>query len=377
MTECIVFWQRMLTPHMTELARQLTVKGATVHYVAEEILSAERSAMGWKAGELAQVSVHIVKTPRAARDLVDQFPCEAVHITQGVRSNGLVGAAQKQIAARRLRHFPIMEKVDLRGPKGRIKPFVYALRFWQLAGEIEGILAIGDGTPEWIARRAPKRVRAIPFAYFLSERRPHLAVPNPSVFRFLFVGSLIQRKSVNLLIEALAGLVERHFDLVIVGDGPERAQLGRRAEESIPGRIRFAGTLDMEASVDQISRADCLVLPSSHDGFGAVVSEALINGTPVICSSECGAAVMVRASGCGAVFTAGNLDSLRRCLSEMLDRGRIDAEGRETLATWARSLTAEAGARYLIEIIRRDRDVTGPIVPPWERNTTTDAEAAA
>lgn len=377
MTECIVFWQRMLTPHMTELARQLAVVGATVHYVAEETLSAERSAMGWKAGELAPVNVHIVKTPRAARDLVDQFPREAIHITQGVRSNGLVGTAQKQISARRLRQFPIMEKVDLRGPKGRLKPYVYALRFWQLADEIDGILAIGDGTPEWIARHAPKRVRAIPFAYFLSGRRPQLAVPSPSVFRFVFVGSLIQLKSVDLLIEALAGLAESHFDLVIVGDGPERARLGRRAEEFIPGRVRFAGTLDMEASVDQISRADCLVLPSAHDGFGAVVSEALINGTPVICSSECGAAGMVRASGCGAVFTAGNLDGLRRCLSEMLDRGRIDAEGRETLATWARSLTAEAGARYLIEIIRRDRADTGPIVPPWERHTTTGAEGVA
>lgn len=376
MTECIVFWQRMLTPHMTELARQLAVAGTTVHYVAEETLSAERSAMGWNTGELAPVNVRIVKTPRAARELVDQFPHEAIHITQGVRSNGLVGTAQKQISTRRLRQFPIMEKVDLRGLKGRIKPFVYALRFWQLAGEIDGILAIGDGTPEWIARHAPKRVLAIPFAYFLSGRRPHLAVRSPSVFRFVFVGSLIQRKSVDLLIEALAGLAERHFDLVIVGDGPERERLRRRAEESIPGRVRFAGTLDMEASVDQISRADCLVLPSLHDGFGAVVSEALINGTPVICSSECGAAGMVRASGGGAVFTAGNLDGLRRCLTDMLDRGRIDAEGRETLATWARSLTAEAGARYLIEIVRRDRADTGPIVPPWARHTTTGAEGA-
>ena len=35
MTDCIVFWQRMLTPHMTELARQLPVAGAEARYLLE------------------------------------------------------------------------------------------------------------------------------------------------------------------------------------------------------------------------------------------------------------------------------------------------------------------------------------------------------
>jgi glycosyltransferase involved in cell wall biosynthesis len=122
----------------------------------------------------------------------------------------------------------------------------------------------------------------------------------------------------------------------------------------------------MGEAVERIKASDCLVLPSDHDGFGAVVSEAQINGTPVVCSSACGAAGTVRASGVGAVFAVGEVEALRRALAAMLDQGPMMDVEREQLAGWAKCLTAEAGARYLLEILNRDK-ATNDIVPPWER----------
>ena len=43
-----------------------------------------------------------------------------------------------------------------------------------------------------------------------------------------------------------------------------------------------------------IYQADNLVLPSSHDGWGAVTTEALMVGTPVICSDTCGSSLIVK-----------------------------------------------------------------------------------
>lgn len=364
MTECIVFWQRMLTPHMTELAREVARLGVEVHYVTEQALSDERRAMGWVVGDLAEIGVHYVDTPEAARGLVDRLPAQAVHITQGVRANGLVADAQKRIMARGARHYPIMEKVDLRGRIGRIKPLVYAARFWAIAGRTEGLLAIGEGTADWIARHSPRSLRVFPFAYFLTGRRAAPVGRAPGNFRFASVGGLIARKRVDLLIDALAELPDRRFDLVLVGDGPERAGLEERANARLPGHVSFLGTLDMATAIDRIAGADCLVLPSDHDGFGAVVSEAQINGTPAICSSECGAAATVRASGAGGVFAAGDAGDLRRCLAAMLERGPVSDAERERLAAWAGCLTAEAGARYLLEILRRH--AAGAVEPPWE-----------
>lgn len=366
MKDCIVFWQRMLTPHMTELAQQVSRWGVEVHYVTEESLSEERLAMGWKAEDLAEVTVHFISLPEEARTLVNRFPSHAVHITQGVRSNNLVAHAQKQICAKRLRHYPIMEKVDLRGFGGWVKPFVYTQCFRSLAGKIEGIFAIGEGTPEWIAKRSARRVRPIPFAYFLKGRREAQLSREGNIFKFIFVGGLIERKRVDLLIKALSRLSDRAFIIEIVGDGPERSQLQRLAEVQLPGRVAFLGTVDMDVAIDRIATADCLVLPSDHDGWGAVVSEAQISGTPAVCSSECGAAGTVHASEFGSVFRSGDVESLRRCLAIMLDRGPVDSAARQKLATWARCLTAEAGARYLLDIVRRERDIAERIIPPWE-----------
>lgn len=55
----------------------------------------------------------------------------------------------------------------------------------------------------------------------------------------------------------------------------------------------------MDAARACMARADVLVLPSWHDGWGAVVSEALMAGTPAIASDACGSAGVVRASGVG------------------------------------------------------------------------------
>ena len=358
----------MLTPHITELAREVARLGVEVHYVFEIALSDERRAMGWPTGDLAGVHVHAVTTAAEARDAVDHFPAEAAHITQGVRSNGIVAQAQKRIMALGRQHYPIMEKIDLRGIVGKIKPLVYSLGFWAIAGRVTGLLAIGDGNADWIARRSPRSMRVFPFAYFLIGKRPDLILRAADRYRFVFVGGLIQRKRVDLLLEALAGLPGQRFELEIVGDGPERDLLEERANVNLPGQVTFVGTYGMDAAIDRIAHADCLVLPSDHDGWGAVVSEAQINGTPVICSSKCGAAGTVRASGFGAVFNAGDVVALRRCLAEMLDQGPLSAAERERLAHWAHCLTAEAGARYLLDILRLDGG--DAINPPWERDGT-------
>ncbi|MCB1356423.1 MAG: glycosyltransferase family 4 protein [Maritimibacter sp.] len=368
MTGCIVFWQRMLTPHMTELAREVARLGVDVHFVAEEALSEERRAMGWVAGDLAAVALHVVTSPGEARALVDRLPAGAVHITSGVRANGLVADAQKRIRALGRRHYPIMEKVDLRGRAGRIKPLVYAARFQAISRSLEGMLCIGEGTDAWVAKRAPRSLNVFPFAYFLQGTRGDRRARAAGRFRFVYVGGLIERKRVDLLVEALAALADRPFALEVVGDGPTRAMLEDMTADRLSGRVTFRGTLAMGEAVERIKAADCLVLPSDHDGYGAVVSEALINGIPAVCSSECGAAGAVRASGAGGVFRAGDVGDLRRVLGGMLDRGPLCDTEREALSDWARCLTAEAGARYLLEILDR-AEAGGPIVPPWERGS--------
>ena len=102
----------------------------------------------------------------------------------------------------------------------------------------------------------------------------------------LFVGNIIKRKNVDLLLEA-----KKHMstpaNLVVVGDGPLLEQLKAKAEkEYFDGNldnVYFTGSRrDVE---DIIPSCDLLVLPSFTESFGLVLIEALACGKPVIGSN--------------------------------------------------------------------------------------------
>lgn len=363
----IWFWQRMVTPHMTYLAAALARRGHDVTYVAEEEVAAERAALGWQLPDLHGVTLRFATNAEEATVLVNGAPADTVHLTQGLRSNGNVAPAQAAIKAQGQRHFVIMETVDQRGVAGLFKPALY---FWHLQRwrrGLDGILAIGAATPAWLRRLAPASLQVYPFAYFLPE---HLCTPpstGGSRFRFLFVGSLIPLKRVDMLLQTLSDFTKHDFEVEVVGDGPMRAELEAMAQRDLPGRVSFLGVLPISKIAGHMARADCLVLPSSHDGWGAVVSEALMAGTPVICSATCGARSVVQASGAGGIFDTSDEADLRQLLKSTLARGNIGRDDRQALRSWARCLGADAGAEYLEALIAAEPATARVPPPPWEQ----------
>lgn len=98
----------------------------------------------------------------------------------------------------------------------------------------------------------------------------------------LFVGNIIKRKNVDLLLEAKKQMVTK-ANLVIVGDGPLLEQLKTKAEKEHLDNVYFTGSrTDVE---DIIPSCDLLVLPSFSESFGLVLIEALACGKPVIGSN--------------------------------------------------------------------------------------------
>ena len=147
-----------------------------------------------------------------------------------------------------------------------------------------------------------------------------------------------------------------------------------KAAAAFGPRLEWLGQLPMHEARQRMATADCLVLPSRHDGWGAVVSEALMAGTPAICSDRCGAAEVVLASGVGGVFPAGDQKALEAQLMQQITEGQRTANQRAALAQWARSLGAEAGARYLLAILAGGRDGATRPAPPWLTAAPTPAE---
>ncbi len=93
------------------------------------------------------------------------------------------------------------------------------------------------------------------------------------------VSRLGVRKNIDLLLDAKKGVVN-DFDLVIVGDGPERGSLENKVKNENIGGVEFMGFREDVENI--LPYADLFVLPSVYEGFGIVYIEALACGLPVI-----------------------------------------------------------------------------------------------
>jgi glycosyltransferase involved in cell wall biosynthesis len=107
------------------------------------------------------------------------------------------------------------------------------------------------------------------------------------------VGRLVPWKQVNGLLEALTEVPE--LGLVVVGDGPERPRLERRARElGVSDRVYFAGQRSKKEALGLMAACDLFVLNSAYEGLPHVVLEAMALGLPVVATAAGGTPEVVR-----------------------------------------------------------------------------------
>jgi glycosyltransferase involved in cell wall biosynthesis len=97
---------------------------------------------------------------------------------------------------------------------------------------------------------------------------------------FVSVGRLVASKNVHNALEYVATAHGRDARIVIVGDGPERPALERRAAE-LGVDARFLGLLSRPDALRWISASDAVLMASGAEGLSTVVREAESLGVPV------------------------------------------------------------------------------------------------
>ncbi len=126
---------------------------------------------------------------------------------------------------------------------------------------------------------------------------------NPSLYQFLFVGNEYGRKGLHLLLQALALLPKKQFQLCVVGKERDPSSFVALAETlGLEQHVRFIGGVsEMKA---YYSVADALVIPSLYDPFANVTVEALAMGLRVVSSSSNGGSEVLTTPELGSVFTS-------------------------------------------------------------------------
>ena len=125
---------------------------------------------------------------------------------------------------------------------------------------------------------------------FLDQHSPSLQIEPKPVF--LYVGQLIKRKGIDLLLTASSKVQRKgyKFSLLLVGSGPEQHALEVMAKELGLENVYFINERPPFEMPGIYRSADVFVLPTLEDVWGLVVNEALWSGLPVLVSKYAGCA---------------------------------------------------------------------------------------
>jgi glycosyltransferase involved in cell wall biosynthesis len=153
----------------------------------------------------------------------------------------------------------------------------------------------------------------------------------------LYLGRLIERKGVAILIKAFAKLQEKTKDsvLVIAGEGEERKRLENLCLELNVKNVLFVGYVDENSKSLYYSIADVFVLPSiAHSGevWDLVLNEAMQLGKPLIGTTAAGASCDLIKNGVnGYIVKEGDAEELSKAIEELLkDPERMRKMGLES-----------------------------------------------
>ena len=153
----------------------------------------------------------------------------------------------------------------------------------------------------------------------------------------LFLGGLKTRKNLPFLLDVWrrVATLRPRATLLIAGTGPAAGELHRRARQlDLVGRVVFAGRVSEQEKVGYYNLADIFVFPSSLEGFGLAVGEAMSCGLPVVTSDRGALPELVRDRHGGFVCRGNHLDDFSGALMMLLD----DANLRRTFGSYNRQL---------------------------------------
>lgn len=176
--------------------------------------------------------------------------------------------------------------------------------------------------------------------------RQKLGLPQ-DVPLLLSVGHLTERKGFHLLIEALALNSAAHpqAHLVIVGDGPQRAELqGLIARLGLGARVHLAGAIHQDELPPWYAAADLFLLASSREGWPNVLCEAQACGVPAVATNAWGIGEILHEPELGLLVQERSAPAIAQAMAQALSR------------PWNRTHIAEVGGRRTWDTVAEEVD---------------------
>lgn len=237
---------------------------------------------------------------------------------------------------------------------------------------IRGYLAISEHQAKAMAATAETARLDVVGPFISMERLKQADTPDPlpprlgSGCRFLFLGQLVPRKGIEVLLRALAETGD-DTELLLVGGawsdpGHPRELVALISSLGLEGRVV---TLDHRTDVGRLLRdADALVLPSLSEAIPRCVLEALVVGTPVVATRVGGLPTVVQHEVTGLLVEPGDVgglaEALRRVAADRVLRSRLSQHAR---AWAAREIEPRVTAGRYLHAYRAAMAPGGAVTP--------------
>ncbi|MFZ1075515.1 MAG: glycosyltransferase family 4 protein [Minisyncoccia bacterium] len=170
---------------------------------------------------------------------------------------------------------------------------------------------------------------------------PVAALPHPLV---VTAGRLVPWKNIDGVIDAVSGIAGA--SLVVIGDGPLRAELEKRAQEKLTGRFIFTGALSHKDTLAVMQSADALALNSTYEGLSHLLIESLMLGVPTIATNVGGNPEVIMDGEDGLLVPSNDASALAGALSRVLGddafRARLSARAKESSKRFSVEVMLEA-----------------------------------
>jgi glycosyltransferase involved in cell wall biosynthesis len=139
------------------------------------------------------------------------------------------------------------------------------------------------------------------------------------------------------LADALGRLTDRPWQLLVLGDGPARAQV-EVGFAPLAARVRFAAATDAAATARALKSADLFVWPAVNEAYGMALLEAQAAGCPAVCGDFGGVSAILSDRETGRLVPPHDPGAFARAVADLLD----DPAGRREMGAAARAKVARA-----------------------------------
>lgn len=271
-------------------------------------------------------------------------PPDVVHVHWPM-PHALIGAAMRRASRGRTRMVCSFYSVELNWVRHRL-PVVEPFLRWTMRAADE-VTAISTSTAAAVQPYVPGPVSIIPYgAAVVDDGQPirRQAMDGADPATILFVGRLVERKGVEVLIQAVAEVRSRRpLRLRIVGAGEWELNLRAKVREhGLEDMVSFAGQVSSSELAMEYEAADVFVLPAIRDskgdteGLGVVLLEAMRFERPVIASDIGGIPDIVTHGVTGLLCTPGDSMDLATSIQQLVDSPdlarNLAREGRRSAA---------------------------------------------